>query len=155
MVTEQEIKNRVFTVDFQSPEHSFLVTDSQMRGFDENRRKLASKINEYLLIFEKEHNYSRNRTYEELVDLCQQSGDTFKKIISGRIRATRTVLYKFCIGLELTLPQAEDLFLLSEDGELTENNIGDFIFLHALGKDSIYSFIDEYEKYVHKKISLR
>ena len=108
MVTEQEIKNRVFTVDFQSPEHSFLVTDSQMRGFDENRRKLASKINEYLLIFEKEHNYSRNRTYEELVDLCQQSGDTFKKIISGRIRATRTVLYKFCIGLELTLPQAED-----------------------------------------------
>ena len=98
MVTEQEIKNRVFTVDFQSPEHSFLVTDSQMRGFNENRRKLAAKINEYLLIFEKEHNYSRNRTYEELIDLCQQSGDTFKKIISGRIRATRTVLYKFCIG---------------------------------------------------------
>ena len=27
MVTEQEIKKRVFTVDFQSPEHSFLVTD--------------------------------------------------------------------------------------------------------------------------------
>ena len=65
------------------------------------------------------------------------------------------MLYKFCIGLELTLPQAEELFLLSEDGELTENNIGDFIFLHALGKDNIYSFIDEYEKYVHKKISLR
>ena len=135
MVTEQEIKNRVFTVDFEGSEHSFRVTDSQMRGFNENRRKLAAKINEYLLIFEKEHNYSRNRTYEELIDLCQQ--------------------YKFCIGLKLTLPQAEELFMLSEDGELTENNIGDFIFLHALGKDNIYSFIDEYEKYVHKKISLR
>ena len=63
MVTEQEIKNRVFTVDFEGSEHSFLVTDSQMRGFAENRRKLDAKINEYLLIFEKEHSYSRNRTY--------------------------------------------------------------------------------------------
>ena len=86
MVTEQEIKNRVFTVDFQSPEHSFLVTDSQMRGFDENRRKLASKINEYLLIFEKEHNYSRNRTYEELVDLCCfQRMESLRKTISGTL----------------------------------------------------------------------
>ena len=32
MVTEQEIKNRVFTVDFEGSEHSFRVTDSQMRG---------------------------------------------------------------------------------------------------------------------------
>ena len=43
MVTEQEIKNRVFTVDFEGSEHSFRVTDSQMRGFDENRRKLAKQ----------------------------------------------------------------------------------------------------------------
>ncbi len=155
MVSEKEIRERNFSINFDSPVRSMLVTNSEMKRFSNNSRILAGKINNYILIYEREHSLSRNKTYEEMIEKCQQSGDTFKKIISGRIRITRTVLYKFCIGMDLTIEQADELFSLSEEGCLTENNIGDYIFLHAIGQDDIYTFIDEYERYVGKKIGLR
>ncbi len=155
MVDDKEIKSINFTVDFDYFRNSKLVTGSQMKKFGDNNKLLASKINQYILMYEQKNKLSRNKTYEEMIEKCQQSSDTFKKIISGKIRITRCVLYKFCIGMDLSLEQANELFSLSEEGALTENNIGDYIFLHALGKDSIYSFIDEYERYVGKKIGLR
>ena len=82
MVDDKEIKSINFTVDFDYFRNSKLVTGSQMKKFGDNNKLLASKINQYILMYEQKNKLSRNKTYEEMIEKCQQSSDTFKKIIS-------------------------------------------------------------------------
>lgn len=155
MVTEHEIKSRKFKNSFEREKVSYQVTAGEMSEFKMNRKKLAHRINGYVLKLQTEKNISRNQAAEIIYDRCQQSWDIYKKIFSGKIRPTREFLYKFCIGMNLSREETDELFALSEGGCLTDDNIGDYIFVRALGKDSIFSFIEEYEKYVEKKIGLR
>lgn len=97
---------------------------------------------------------SRNKIADKIEENCQQSWDTYKRIINGRCKATRVALYKFCIGMNLSREEADTLFNLTEEGRLTDDNIGDYIFVRALGQDSIFDFIDEFEKYTGKSIAL-
>lgn len=155
MVTEQQMKSMDFLDEPVKIKKYYQVNPSQMKKFDDNRKKLAFKINSIVLRFELENDLSRNKTGEIISERTQQSWDSYKKVISGRTTASRALLYKFSIGMCLTLEEAQELFELSEEGPLNEKVRGDFIFLNALGKDSIQSFIKEYEEYTNKKISLR
>lgn len=155
MVTEQQMRSMNFSDEPVRQTKSYKVNPSQISRFDENRKKLAFKINSIVLSFELEHDLSRNKTGEIISERTQQSWDSYKKVISGRTTASRALLYKFSIGMCLTLEEAQELFELSEEGPLNEKVRGDFIFLNALGKDSIHHFIKEYEEYTNKRISLR
>ncbi|MGN1328803.1 MAG: hypothetical protein ACI4V4_03790 [Eubacterium sp.] len=155
MVTKEEMTQRKFIDGFNKENTSYKVTSAEMKMFSEKKRKLAMEINKIVLTYEKEHNLSRNKTYDDIYDKCQLSQDIVKKVISGTNRATRQFLYKFCIGMELSRPQVDELFALSGDGALTDDNIGDYIFVRALGKDSISHFINEYQEYTEKKIAMR
>lgn len=155
MVTDQQMRSMNFSDEPVRQTKSYKVNPSQISRFDENRKKLAFKINSIVLSFELEHDLSRNKTGEIIAEQTQQSWDSYKKVIYGKTTASRTLLYKFCIGMNLSSKEAEELFELSEEGPLNEKARGDFIFINALGKDSIHSFIAEYEKYTNKKISLR
>ena len=144
MVTEQEIKSRKFRSDFEKEHISYQVGNEEMTIFSEKKTKL-----------EKDFNCNRSKIAEKIEDNCQQSWDTYKKIINGRGKATRVALYKFCIGMNLSREEADTLFNLTEEGRLTDDNIGDYIFVRALGQDSIFDFIYEFEKYTGKSIALR
>lgn len=52
MVDDKEIKSINFTVDFDYFRNSKLVTGSQMKKFGDNNKLLASKINQYILMYE-------------------------------------------------------------------------------------------------------
>ena len=155
MVTEQEIKSRKFRSDFEKEKLSYQVSGEEMRMFSEKKRKLAKTLNNFVLKLEMDYNCSRNKIADKIEENCQQSWDTYKRIINGRCKATRVALYKFCIGMNLSREEADTLFNLTEEGRLTDDNIGDYIFVRALGQDSIFDFIDEFEKYTGKSIALR
>lgn len=155
MVTEQEIKSRKFRSDFEKEKLSYQVSGEEMRMFSEKKRKLAKTLNNFVLKLETDYNCSRNKIADKIEENCQQSWDTYKRIINGRCKATRVALYKFCIGMNLSREEADTLFNLTEEGKLTDDNIGDYIFVRALGQDSIFDFIYEFEKYTGKSIALR
>ncbi|MCR5636141.1 MAG: hypothetical protein K6F76_03055 [Clostridiales bacterium] len=155
MVTEQEMKNRKFTCEFEKERVAFQVTSQEMNVFKKRKYALAKKIDDFVLKLEKELNCGRIKVAELVEENCQQSWDTYKKIISRRCKASRVSLYKFCIGMNLSREEADSLFELTDEGGLTDENIGDYIFARALGIDSIYDFIDEYEHYTGKSISMR
>lgn len=155
MVTEQEMKSRKFRCDFEKEKLSYQVSGEEMRMFSEKKRKLAKTLNNFVLKLEMDYDCSRNKIADKIEENCQQSWDTYKRIINGRCKATRVALYKFCIGMNLSIKEADTLFNLTEEGRLTDDNIGDYIFIRALGQDSIFDFIDEFEKYTGKSIALR
>lgn len=155
MVTEQEIKSRKFRSDFEKEKLSYQVSSKEMEIFDEKKTKLAKTLNNFVLKLETDYNCSRNKIADKIEENCQQSWDTYKRIINGRCKATRVALYKFCIGMNLNREEADTLFNLTEEGKLTDDNIGDYIFVRALGQDSIFDFIYEFEKYTGKSIALR
>ena len=155
MVTEQEIKSRKFRSDFEKEKLSYQVSGEEMRMFSEKKRKLAKTLNNFVLKLETDYDCSRNKISDKIEENCQQSWDTYKRIINGKCKATRVALYKFCIGMNLSREEADTLFNLTEEGRLTDDNIGDYIFVRALGQDSIFDFIDEFEKYTGKSIALR
>lgn len=155
MVTEQEIKSRKFKCDFEKEKLSYQVSSKEMEIFYEKKTKLAKTLDDFVHKLEKDFNCNRNKIADKIEDNCQQSWDTYKKIINGRGKATRVALYKFCIGMNLSRKEADTLFNLTEEGRLTDDNIGDYIFIRALGQDSIIDFIYEFEKYTGKSIALR
>ena len=155
MVTEQEIKSRKFRSDFEKEQISYQVGDEEMTIFSEKKTMLAKTLNNFVLKLEMDYDCSRNKIADKIEENCQQSWDTYKRIINGRCKATRVALYKFCIGMNLSREEADTLFNLTEEGRLTDDNIGDYIFVRALGQDSIFDFIYEFEKYTGKSIALR
>ena len=101
MVTEQEIKSRKFKCDFEKEKLSYQVSSKEMELFDKKKTKLAKTLNNFVQKLEKDFNCNRSKIAEKIEDNCQQSWDTYKKIINGRGKATRVALYKFCIGMNL------------------------------------------------------
>ncbi len=155
MVTEQEIKSRKFRSDFEKEHISYQVGNEEMTIFSEKKTKLAKTLDDFVHKLEKDFNCNRSKIADKIEENCQQSWDTYKRIINGRCKATRVALYKFCIGMNLSREEADTLFNLTEEGKLTDDNIGDYIFVRALGQDSIFDFIYEFEKYTGKSIALR
>jgi hypothetical protein len=96
-----------------------------------------------------------SEAYEKLEEQCQISIDTMKKTISGRVKPKRNFLYKFTVGLHMTLEEANEFFELN-GGTLRESCLADYICIHALrDKDDIEVFISDYEKHTGSKIGMR
>ena len=115
MVTEQEMKSRKFRCDFEKEQISYQVGDEEMTIFSEKKRKLAKTLDDFVHKLEKDFNCSRNKIADKIEENCQQSWDTYKRIINGRGKATRVALYKFCIGMNLSRQEADTLFNLTEE----------------------------------------
>lgn len=130
----------------------YKVTGREMSKFDENKKKLTGMISDRKIENDIACGIKATPGYDKIEEMCLISITTLKKTINGSIRTTRTFLYKFAVGLHMTLDEANEFFKLC-GGELRKENPEDYICMCALrDKDSIYSFCDEYEKYIEKKI---
>lgn len=133
-----------------------LSTDVRMK-FNEKEKQLAKKISTIKLKYEKENKLSSNKAYEELADLCQISVTPFKYAVFGKRgnTANRHFLYKLVVGMHMSIEEANSLFVL-EKGPLSEECLEDMICYCALrDNDSIYDFIDEFERETNYKIGIR
>lgn len=150
MVTEEDIKNKFFAED-RNGDTSLRVTAEEMRGFEENSRKLPRMIGARKIQFEKEFNNDRS-SYEKFANACCLNASTVKKTIAGSIKVTRTFLYRMVVGMHMTVEEANEYFILC-GGALREECIEDYICIRALEhEDSIELFIEQFEKYTKAKL---
>lgn len=85
----------------------------------------------------------KGTTITELITKsCNTSMATYKQYISGKGYPTRPFIAKLCVGLRLTVDQANALFRL-HSGELNQTNDADCITYYAL---LTHNTIDEYEE---------
>lgn len=133
---------------------AYKVTGKEMQQFD-TAWELAEKIGNKKDIFQKEKGLKAYPAYDALEELCQINATSIRKTISGTNKVTRKFLYKFTIGLRMSLDEANEYFALC-GGELYEKNKEDYICMRAIEDgDTIFEFIEQFEKYTDMKIALR
>jgi hypothetical protein len=152
----ENIKKEQFdTIFFETEKKSSRVSAKELSHFDDDEIILRDKIGKKKIIYQNEHGLKANTAYEELEDICQISTDTMKKTINGNIKVTRNFIYKFAVGLHMTLEEANEYFELN-GGALRESCLADYICIHALlDKDDISDFISDFEKHTDSKIGIR
>ena len=155
-VSPKDLK-KVKYKEYLSESSSMRLSGADKSRFSEKEKQLAKKISTIKLKFEIEHEYSSNKAYEELADLCQISVTAFKYAVAGKKgnTANRHFLYKLAVGLKMTIEEANALLEL-EKGPLSEECLEDVICYCALrDHDTIYEFIDEFEEVTNYKIGMR
>lgn len=150
------IKKEQFKSIFYEPEKiSLKVSTEKLSHFIDKENTLKRMICDKKLFYQTKHNLTSTSAYEALEDLCQINVDTLKKTINGSIKITRNFIYKFTVGLHMTLEEANAFFELN-DGPLRETCLADYICLHALlDQDDIYQFISDFELHTESKIGMR
>ncbi len=152
MVTEEEMKNVISNAEKAQEKPVFSVTPEEMQRFKTNDRLPYLIANKKCQNDEK-HGVSITAGYGLIEEMCQISETNMKRTINGTIRVTRTFLYKFTIGLHMSLDEANELFALC-GGPLRETDPADYICINYLEtKDDIHKFIEQYEHYVGKKLT--
>lgn len=152
MVTEEEMKNVISNAEKAQEKPVYSVTPEEMQRFKTNDRL------PYLIANKKRQNddkydVSITAGFGIIEEMCQISETNMKRTINGTIRVTRTFLYKFTIGLHMSLDEANELFALC-GGPLRETDPADYICINYLEtKDDIHKFIEQYEQYVGKKLT--
>lgn len=154
-VTISELNKQQFKcIEYEVEKMVLHVNASDMSRFMLQEKELANKIGKIKLRYEIEHGLKPMPAYERLEEQCQISVSTMKNTINGKIKPTRNFLYKFTVGLKMTLESANELFVLC-GGPLSQECKADYICIKALGKDDIYHFIDQFQEYTKMKIELR
>ena len=102
-----------------------------------------------------EANNTKISLYDFVAEKCNITTSLYKNM-QNEDRAnkwSRTALGKLCVGLGLTIDEANELFLL-QGGKLNETNALDKIICCALrDKDNIHDFCDEVLEYTGKDIA--
>lgn len=150
MVTEQEISSHIF-VEEKFDAASMRVNVEEMKGFEENNRKLPRKIGTKKIQFDRECN-NDNSSYEKFANACCLSASTVKKTIAGSIKVTRAFLYRMAVGMHMTVEEANEYFSMC-GGSLRKECIEDYICIRALKDgDSIELFLEQFEKFTKAKL---
>ena len=101
-----------------------------------------------------EANNTKISLYDFVAEKCNITTSLYKNM-QNEDRAnkwSRTALGKLCVGLGLTIDEANELFLL-QGGKLNETNALDKIIYCALrDKDNVYDFCAEVLEYTGKDI---
>ena len=152
----QDILDKKFTcIEFEQEKTNYRVTDADMGRFMSQEKTLAQKIGIIKLKYEMENGLKPMVAYEKIETQCQIPISTLKSTINGKVKPTRNFVYKFTVGLGMTLEEANELFMLC-GGPLSEYCMADFICLCALrDKDDIFTFIEDFQKYTKLKIEIK
>lgn len=139
-------------IKYKREKCSLHVTASELVPFLEQQKELGKKIGKYKMKFATENGYSTEKANDELVKLCLIPYDTIRKTIVGTTKCTRHFLYKFCLGVGMSLEEANEYFKMC-DGPLYEKCMEDYIFIKALEQgDTVEKFAEEFLKHVGIKL---
>ena len=108
-----------------------LKTEWRLSHFIDHENALRDMIFRKKDLYQSENKVGTLAAYERLEEECQINVDTMKKTISGSIKVTRNFLYKFAVGLHMSLEEANQYFELNGGG-LRESCLADYICIHAL-----------------------
>ena len=143
------------SIEYRKETQSLRVTAAELTRFVDQDADLAGMIGDAKLDLAEREGFSATRASEWIADHCQISEDTLKKTIIGTTKVTRTFLYKFTVGMKMTVDEANKFFELC-GGPLYERCMADYICMKALkDKDDIEVFIKDFERHTGLKIRMR
>lgn len=146
--------NRIIAKQQQIREEkvAYQMTSSDLQKF-EKKDKLPSMIADKKMQNDIEKGLKALHGYSDIEESCLISVTSLKKTINGSQKVTRTFLYKFAVGLHMSIEEANEYFELC-GGALHEDSLEDAICRCALRDgDSIYQFVEEYERLTGSKIA--
>lgn len=133
------------------------IKDPRDKTFGGDPEALRLEIDKAIAIareqYEKDNN-TKIGIYTFIEEKCNISQDTYKKMQSKNYpnKWTREMLGKLCVGLGLSIDEANEMFFL-QGGNLNETNALDKIIYCALrDKDNVYDFCTEVLEYTGKDI---
>ena len=142
-------------IEYHKETQALRVTSAELARFDDQKFELADMIASAKADLADREGLSATRASEWIANHCQISEDTLKKTIVGTTKVTRTFLYKFTVGLKMTVDEANKFFDLC-GGPLYEKCMADYICMQALkDKDDIEVFIKDFELHTGMKIHMR
>lgn len=153
MLTKEEYEQ--IMARMQSKEISkaaFQMTDADKKRFEKNT-KLPLMISERKMQNDIEKGLKAIHGYSDIEKSCLISVTSLKKVINGSDKVTRKFLYKFAVGLHMSIDEANEFFKLC-GGELHDDSLEDCICKCALrDKDNIHDFVEEFENLTNTKIA--
>ena len=152
MVTYEEMLIVIENAEKERKKASYNVTPEEMQRFKGNDKLpylIATKKREN----DEKYGVSATAGYDLIDEMCTIDISTLKKTINKSIRVTRTFLYKFTIGLHMSIDEANELFNLC-GGPLRETNPADYICINYLKtQDDIHRFCEQYKEYIGKNLT--
>lgn len=93
------------------------------------------------------------RAYDFIDAHCHIAAATMKKVLLGQCTVTREFLYKYAVGLGMTLERAQKYFEL-QGGHLRDDaDEAELIVFNALkDRDDIDSLIDQFQRLLGRKL---
>ena len=153
----QALPDREFfdSIEYHKDTQSLRVTAAELARFSDQDIELAGMIGDAKADLKEREKLTVTRASEWIADHCQINETTLSKTITGKIKVTRTFLYKFTVGLKMTVDEANKYFDLC-GGPLYERCMADYICMKALkDKDDIEIFIKDFELHTGMKIRMR
>lgn len=145
MVTLEELKSKNFTISNKKNDTSFRIAAADIKRFQANKElplKLYNEIDNYAKL----HNIKPK--YAGIEEICQISETSLKKSCAGTQKITRQFLYKFTVGLKMSIEAANEFFALC-GGVLRDDDLEDFICMKALiDGDDILFFINQFNDFI-------
>lgn len=166
LILMKEVKSMTPKIEFESQKfQSFCINDCRESvsarttletrlSWEKEQEELSQKVSNRVEKFYIDGCFkSMNAVYAELDRLCYIAPATMKKIVLGKYSVSRIFLYKFTIGLSMTLEEANAYFLLCNGGILKRDDRGDYIVINAIrDRDNVESVINEFQDLLGKKI---
>lgn len=153
MLSKEEYE-RIIAIS-QKEEHekvAFQMTSADMQRF-EHKNKLPSMIADRKMQNDIEKGLKALHGYSDIEESCLISVTSLKKTINGSQKVTRSFLYKFAVGLHMSIEEANQYFALC-GGVLHEDSLEDAICRCALrDENNIYEFVEEFERLTGSKIA--
>ena len=142
-------------IEYHNETQTLRVTAAELARFNDQDIELAGMIGDAKADLKEREKLTVTRASEWIADHCQINETTLSKTITGKIKVTRTFLYKFTVGLKMTVDEANKYFDLC-GGPLYERCMADYICMQALkDKDDIEIFIKDFELHTGMKIRMR
>lgn len=153
MTKKESIKSLPDIVEITVQTSIRMTTSNNFGEIDSNRQKLLLLISNRINALAHKHNCMSKRAYEYIDVHCQIAPATMKKILEKKYTITREFLYKFTVGLGMSINDAQEYFRL-QGGEL---RVGiektETIVYNALrDKDDIDNLIGEFSSLLNRKL---
>ena len=152
MLTKEEYEQvLVRRSEVENQKVAMQVTSAELKKF-ENDTKLPSMISDRKIQNDIEKGLKALHGYSAIEESCLISVTSLKKVINGSDKVTRKFLYKFVVGLKMSLDEANQFFAHC-GGQLHDDSLEDYICKCALrDEDDIYTFVEEFERLTNSKI---
>ena len=127
--------------------------DLQMQEISAQKAALLRRISEDVLRLREERGGVLNRAYDFIDAQCHIAAATMKKVLLGQCSVTRELLYKYTVGLGLTLEQAQEYFELQGGRLRDDSEEAELIAFNALkDRDGIDSLMDQFQHLLGRKL---